>query len=230
MPVKFSFKVSVVIAIALICGPTLAATVEPSIVGSQSTSDPSVYDADSLPVVQPETVTVKSDIIADGDNGIERLVVTAAQQQRPWLSSSAAINSRDFSNDAPALDIASLLQGLPGVQADQRANFAQDSRISLRGFGSRSSFGVRGIEVLLDGVPWSTADGQSQPGSMMLSQLAGVEVLRGPFAALYGNSAGGVLALKSKPITPAAIRFQQLSGNLLQQQQLQISSGQTELS
>ncbi|MBU2279951.1 MAG: TonB-dependent receptor, partial [Gammaproteobacteria bacterium] len=139
-------------------------------------------------------------------------------------------NSRDFSNDAPALDIASLLQGLPGVQADQRANFAQDSRISLRGFGSRSSFGVRGIEVLLDGVPWSTADGQSQPGSMMLSQLAGVEVLRGPFAALYGNSAGGVLALKSKPISPAAIRFQQLSGNLLQQQQLQISNGQTELS
>ncbi|MBU2225313.1 MAG: hypothetical protein KKB00_14885, partial [Gammaproteobacteria bacterium] len=115
MPVKFSFKVSVVIAIALICGPTLAATVEPSIVGSQSTSDPSVYNADLLPVEQPETVIVKSGIIADGDNGIERLVVTAAQQQRPWLSSSAAINSRDFSNDAPALDIASLLQGLPGV-------------------------------------------------------------------------------------------------------------------
>jgi iron complex outermembrane receptor protein len=164
------------------------------------------------------------------ETSIERLVVTATQQPKPWLSSSAAINSRDLTSEAPALDVASLLQGLPGVQADQRANFAQDSRISLRGFGSRSSFGVRGIEVLLDGMPWSTADGQSQPGSMLLEQLGSVEVLRGPFAALYGNSAGGVLALQSKPIAPYSVSLQQLSGNLLQQQQLQVSSGQTELS
>ncbi len=169
-------------------------------------------------------------IVNATETSIERLVVTATQQPKPWLSSSAAINSRDLTGEAPALDIASLLQGLPGVQADQRANFAQDSRISLRGFGSRSSFGVRGIEVLLDGMPWSTADGQSQPGSMLLEQLGAVEVLRGPFAALYGNSAGGVLALQSKPIAPASVSLQQLSGNLLQQQQLQVSSGQTELS
>jgi len=164
------------------------------------------------------------------ESEIERLVVTATQQPKPWLSSSAAILSRDLTQEAPVLDIASLLQGLPGVQADQRANFAQDSRISLRGFGSRSSFGVRGIEVLLDGIPWSTADGQSQPGSMLLEQLGAVEVLRGPFAALYGNSAGGVLALQSKAIAPASVSIQQRSGQLLQQQQLQVSSGQTELS
>jgi len=172
----------------------------------------------------PSTSTQKADA------AIERIVVTATQQARPWLTSSAAVNSRDLTNEAPALDIAALLQGLPGVQADQRANFAQDSRISLRGFGSRSSFGVRGIEVLLDGIPWSTADGQSQPGSMLLEQLGSVEVLRGPFAALYGNSAGGVLALQSKPIAPPSVRLQQVSGNLLQQQQLSLSSGQSEFS
>lgn len=166
---------------------------------------------------------------ATSETEIERFVVTAAQQSRPWISSSAAINRRDFTEQAPTLDIAGLLQGLPGVQADQRANFAQDSRISLRGFGSRSSFGVRGIEVLLDGIPWSTADGQSQPGSMLLEQLGSVEVLRGPFAALYGNSAGGVLALQSKDIAPASVRLQQVSGQLMQQQQLSLSSGHTEL-
>ncbi len=205
MPVKYPLTFLLYIPAVVFCCPLVAAT---------------ALD------VTPSTHASSN----DDETGIERLVVTAAQQPRPWLSSSAAINSRDFTNEAPALDIASLLQGLPGVQADQRANFAQDSRISLRGFGSRSSFGVRGIEVLLDGIPWSTADGQSQPGSMMLAQLASVEVLRGPFATLYGNSAGGVLALQSKPIKPAAIRLQQLSGNLLQQQQMQISTGQTELS
>lgn len=178
-----------------------------------------------------DTSTQASILLAkdSAETAIERIVVTAAQQKRPWLSSSAAVNRRDLTDEAPSLDIAALLQGLPGVQADQRANFAQDSRISLRGFGSRSSFGVRGIEVLLDGIPWSTADGQSQPGSMLLEQLESVEVLRGPFATLYGNSAGGVLALQSKPIAPASVRVQQLSGSLFHQQMLSVSSGATEL-
>jgi iron complex outermembrane receptor protein len=217
MSVQFSFLSKSIFGIvaAAITGPLLAAT-------------PNADSGSSLTTAKATTgnATTSNAI----ETSIERLVVTATQQAKPWLSSSAAINSRDLTSEAPALDIASLLQGLPGVQADQRANFAQDSRISLRGFGSRSSFGVRGIEVLLDGMPWSTADGQSQPGSMLLEQLGSVEVLRGPFAALYGNSAGGVLALQSKPIAPYSVSMQQLSGNLLQQQQLQLSSGQTELS
>lgn len=230
MPVKFSavFNSLLTVTAGFACHVAVAATPK------------SLADSEQLPSVakstkasaQPSSVLAVSDT-ATGDTSearIEQLVVTATQQARPWISSSAAINKRDLTEEAPALDIASLLQGLPGVQADQRANFAQDSRISLRGFGSRSSFGVRGIEVLLDGLPWSTADGQSQPGSMLLEQLDSVEVLRGPFAALYGNSAGGVLALQSKPIAPASVSVQQVSGNQLNQQQLQLSSGQIELS
>ncbi|RVU41196.1 TonB-dependent receptor [Rheinheimera riviphila] len=216
MSAKFSFVFKSLLSVtaAVACSPVFAA-------GS---------DAAAASEHAANIAKSKAEIGNAVETNIERLVVTATQQPKPWLSSSAAINSRDLTDEAPALDIASLLQGLPGVQADQRANFAQDSRISLRGFGSRSSFGVRGIEVLLDGQPWSTADGQSQPGSMLLDQLGSVEVLRGPFAALYGNSAGGVLALRSKPIAPPSVSLTQVSGNQLQQQQLQASSGQTELS
>jgi len=230
MSAKFSTVSKSLLAVAagFICHVAIAAT-PTSIAGSEHVASAAKSSATS-PLPSSVLAVSKTATGDTNETKIERLVVTATQQARPWISSSAAINRRDLTDEAPALDIASLLQGLPGVQADQRANFAQDSRISLRGFGSRSSFGVRGIEVLLDGLPWSTADGQSQPGSMLLEQLGAVEVLRGPFAALYGNSAGGVLALQTKPIAPASVSLQQLSGNLLNQQQLQLSSGQTELS
>ncbi len=158
---------------------------------------------------------------------LERLVVSVQQQAKPWLSSVAAVSRLEL-DASPALDIAALLKQMPGLQADQRANFAQDSRISLRGFGSRSSFGVRGIEVLFDGIPWSTSDGQSQPSSIPFEQLSAVEVLRGPFAALYGNAAGGVLTLQSNaPIAGASVQSQQSSD--YRQHSLQAGDGQTEL-
>ena len=95
------------------------------------------------------------------------------------------------------LDPAELLQMIPGVQVDSRTNYAQDTRISLRGFGARSAFGVRGIDLQIDGVPMSTPDGQGQLASAMLDNIARTQVLRGPIAALYGNGAGGVIALQS---------------------------------
>lgn len=95
------------------------------------------------------------------------------------------------------IDSAELLQGLPGVQADSRSNYAQDTRVTLRGFGARSAFGVRGIDLQVDGVPLTTPDGQGQLSSVALDGIDAVDVLRGPIAALYGNGAGGVIALQS---------------------------------
>lgn len=161
------------------------------------------------------------------DNTLERLVVSVQQQARPWLSSAGAVSKKQLEQN-PQLDIAALLRGMPGLQADQRANFAQDGRISIRGFGSRSSFGVRGIEVLLDGIPWSTSDGQSQPATIPFEQLAAVEVLRGPFASLYGNAAGGVLTMHSQaPRRGASVQHQQSID--YQQHSLLLGDGQTEL-
>lgn len=95
-------------------------------------------------------------------------------------------------------DSASLLEHLPGVQADSRSNYAQDTRITLRGFGARSAFGVRGIDVRVDGVPVSTPDGQGQLSSVLLDAVSNVQVLRGPLAALYGNASGGVILLQTE--------------------------------
>ncbi len=95
------------------------------------------------------------------------------------------------------IDSAELLQGLPGVQADSRSNYTQDTRVTLRGFGARSAFGVRGIDLRLDGIPLSTPDGQGQLSSIMLDEVDSVQVLRGPLAALYGNGAGGVISLET---------------------------------
>jgi iron complex outermembrane receptor protein len=93
---------------------------------------------------------------------------------------------------------------VPGITAQNRTNQSQDPQISSRGFGSRSSFGVRGVRVYVDGIPLTMPDGQGQPGIVDLSAIKSIEVMRGPFSALYGNSSGGVIQLitEDAPKTP----------------------------
>lgn len=90
---------------------------------------------------------------------------------------------------------------VPSLFVSSQQNFTQDTRISIRGFGTRAAFGIRGVKVLLDGVPISTPDGQAQLDHIPLLQLGGVAVIRGLSSGLYGNASGGVLLLKSAPIT-----------------------------
>lgn len=99
--------------------------------------------------------------------------------------------------------LAEALADLPGTYVADRGTFALDQRISLRGFGSRSAFGTRGIIVLLDGIPQTLPDGQSQFTNVELADIARVEVLRGSASVLYGNGAGGVVNLISAPATGA---------------------------
>ncbi len=86
------------------------------------------------------------------------------------------------------------LAAIPGVFVGNRYNFALDQRVSIRGAGSRANFGVRGVVVLLDGIPQTLPDGQSQLSNVELATLSRVEVLRGSASSLYGNGAGGVLS------------------------------------
>jgi len=90
------------------------------------------------------------------------------------------------------------LNKIPGVYVQNRYNFAQDQRISIRGFGSRAAFGVRGIKILYDGIPLTLPDGQSQTDSIDLSSAERIEVIRGPVSALYGNASGGVISIFSE--------------------------------
>lgn len=93
--------------------------------------------------------------------------------------------------------VSEALGGVPGVLARERQNLAQDTQLSIRGFGARSTFGVRGVRLLVDGVPATMPDGQGQLSHFNLLGAERIDVLRGPFSALYGNSSGGVVQLWS---------------------------------
>ncbi|WP_231591685.1 TonB-dependent receptor domain-containing protein [Cellvibrio sp. pealriver] len=128
---------------------------------------------------------------------LETLLVSGVRTGTSGLHDRVMLKTDENFMPGARLDPAELLQHFPGVQVDSRSNYAQDTRISLRGFGARSAFGVRGIDLLVDGVPLSTPDGQGQLSSSLLDSIGRVEVLRGPIAALYGNGAGGVIALQT---------------------------------
>lgn len=93
----------------------------------------------------------------------------------------------------PQVNTSEVLVRVPGVVANDRSNLATDLQISIRGFGARAPFGVRGIRIIADGIPLTMPDGQSQSGNIDLATARQIEVLRGPFSALYGNSSGGVI-------------------------------------
>lgn len=123
----------------------------------------------------------------------------------------------DEANGALA-QVSEALGGLPGVVARDRQNYAQDTQLSIRGFGARSTFGVRGVRVLVDGVPATMPDGQGQLSHASLLSAQRVDVLRGPFSALYGNSSGGVVQVWSAegaPGDPWRLRLDTGSDNTL---------------
>ena len=95
------------------------------------------------------------------------------------------------------LSLQEYLISVPGLFTQNANNYAQDLRISLRGFGARAAFGIRGIKIIVDGIPETTPDGQGQLDNLPLGILKNFEVLRGPSASLYGNASGGVIYLNT---------------------------------
>lgn len=108
------------------------------------------------------------------------------------------------------------LRGVPGVQIHNRFNLAVGERIAVRGFGPRSQFGVRGVRILVDGIPATLPDGQATLDHLDLAGLGRVEALRGPNAALYGNAAGGVLHFQTidPALQPANVGVRWTGGTL----------------
>ena len=96
------------------------------------------------------------------------------------------------------VNLSETLKGVPGLQLNNRENYAQDLQISMRGFGARSTFGVRGVRLYVDGIPATMPDGQGQTSNIDLNSLDHIEVLSGPFSSLYGNSSGGTILTTSR--------------------------------
>ncbi|HEX9729577.1 MAG TPA: TonB-dependent receptor [Gemmatimonadales bacterium] len=105
------------------------------------------------------------------------------------------LRGADVIRAGPGLSLSAALATVPGVQARNRYNAARDEIIAIRGFGARSAFGIRGVHVLLDGVPQTLPDGQGQLTNVDMRRIDRVEVLRGASSSLYGNAAGGVVSL-----------------------------------
>ena len=105
------------------------------------------------------------------------------------------VGQREIREDNPQVNLSESLNRVPGISVANRQNYAQDLQISTRGFGARSTFGVRGVRLIADGIPASMPDGQGQAATFSLGSADRIEVMRGPFSGLYGNAAGGVIQI-----------------------------------
>jgi iron complex outermembrane recepter protein len=136
--------------------------------------------------------------VSGADTELDTIVVTAtrvAESSRDLPVSIDRVDQREIAVGQLKVNLSESLITVPGVSIQSRQNYAQDLQLSVRGFGARSSFGVRGLRLYSDGIPGTMPDGQGQFSQFDLGSADHIEVLRGPFSALYGNSSGGVIAI-----------------------------------
>jgi iron complex outermembrane receptor protein len=129
------------------------------------------------------------------ENLLSAVTVTATRLAQSDLSVPASIDSAPIALDAALVNASESLAYVPGLIVRDRQNYAQDEQISIRGFGARAPFGIAGVRIYMDGIPSSQPDGQGEVSQFNLASAERIEVLRGPFSVLYGNSAGGVIQL-----------------------------------
>ncbi|MDB5987387.1 MAG: Iron transporter [Nevskia sp.] len=126
------------------------------------------------------------------------ITVTSTRTAQPAFDVPASvdvIDGSEFNQDTLGVNLSEGLPAVAGVLSRDRQNYAQDEQLSIRGFGARSTFGVRGVRLYVDDIPATQPDGQGQVSHFNLASADRVEVLRGPFSALYGNSSGGVIQI-----------------------------------
>jgi len=173
-------------------------------------------------VAQPQT--------KDSPTILPPVVVTATRLSQPLSEAPAAISvveQSDVQDGRATVGLDEPLNRVPGVFVQNSGNFAQDVRIQIRGFGTRAAFGIREIKVLVDGLPETMADGQTDLDGFDLGAIEHIEVLRGAASSLYGNAAGGVIQLFTEegPDTPWAEA--RLAGGSFGLEKYQVKGGGT---
>jgi len=151
--------------------------------------------------VRPDTVVRDSSRAAR----LPEIEVTVTRAPEPLARVPYAVGVLDrtaIQRGQQTTGIDEALSNIPGVVVSNRYNFSLDQRISIRGFGSRSNFGVRGLKILLDGIPQTLPDGQSQLTNIDFADIDRAEVLKGASSSLYGNASGGVIALQTEGAAP----------------------------
>ncbi|MGY0651730.1 TonB-dependent receptor family protein [Luteimonas sp. A537] len=159
-----------------------------------STATPAIASSD------PATPSATTTAPASTPTTFDAVVVEATRLRTvPAFDTPASTATVNLGGDISGAnaDVSDALRGIPGLLARDRQNLAQDTQLSIRGFGSRATFGVRGLRLYADGIPASMPDGQGQLSHFSLAGAERIEVLRGPFSALHGNSSGGVVSIHS---------------------------------
>lgn len=167
---------------------------------------------------QQGTPVPDSAVRRDSAQRLTPITVTAlrtpfALERAPYAMS--VLGATELQSARPGFNLADGLVAVPGVQVDNRYNYALGERISVRGFGARAQFGVRGVRVLIDGIPATMPDGQTTLNHVDIAELGRAEIVRGPASAIYGNASGGVLQLESEtpPPVPVSGRVRALTGS-----------------
>lgn len=139
-------------------------------------------------------------VLADGNDPvfITGSLADRAVSEVPY--SVTVIDRATLRDSGPMVNLSEAMAGVPGFVVSNRSNYAQDLQINSRGFGARANFGVRGVRLYEDGIPATGPDGQGQVAQFDLAGADRIEVLRGPFSVLYGNSSGGVISLERAPV------------------------------
>ncbi len=138
---------------------------------------------DSIAIISIDSVTINASRLAE-----PQLILPLASTKLSFI---------ETQNIRQQLSLQDYLQEVPGLFSLNANNFSQDLRVSIRGFGSRSAFGIRGIKILVDGIPETTPDGQGQIDNLNLEIIKDIEVIRGPSSTLYGNASGGVISIQT---------------------------------
>ncbi|MCQ9379991.1 TonB-dependent receptor [Methyloversatilis sp. XJ19-49] len=126
------------------------------------------------------------------------VVITGTRVEQNSFDLPMAIDSIDkttIQEQRGTVNLSEVINRVPGVASAGKENYTQEQSLTIRGFGARSAFGVRGVKLIADGIPASTPDGQGGTGLFDLASASRIEVLRGPFSALYGNHSGGVVQI-----------------------------------
>src|SRR5690606_31640327 len=159
---------------------------------------------------------------------LEEIVVTSTRLETTLDQVPAAVSvvsKDDIQLGRQQLGLDESLSRLPGLLMQNRFNFAQDLRVSIRGFGARANFGIRGVKILVDGIPETLPDGQGSVDGIDLGATNQIEVIRGPSSSLYGNASGGVISLTTEPPSSEPFAEVHASAGRYGYQRVQLKAG-----
>ena len=164
------------------------------------------------------------------NEALDEIIVTATRMDTELGRTPAAVSVvgiDDIQLGRQQLNLDESLSRVPGVYMQSNYNFSRDLRLSIRGFGARAAFGIRGVKIIVDGIPETVADGQGQVDTIDFGTARQIEVIRGPSSSLYGNASGGVVSVISEGGTETPYATARLSAGAFDFRKVQVKTGGT---